>query len=104
LFRSQNELIIAELISIEVHAVIPWTRIEFEIDSTNPLKLHLSGITCFFDSSMTIESRLASQESLLDVGEYGLWNAAVLNCAYTKAFEVKYKSNPIHLIGICFKQ
>jgi hypothetical protein len=42
--------------------------------------------------------------SLYAVGQAQPWNTAVLDCHYDTAYEVTFKSDMLHLEGICFRK
>lgn len=106
LFRSADgaELIVAEIIHIEEDAVMPWSGIAFECDSDTRISLELKGLTCFFDASLTVPSSISAHTSLYAVGQAAPWNIAVLDCDYDAAYEAEFKTNTVHMQGICFRK
>ena len=102
LFRSSEELIIAELISLEEHASMPWNGIAFSIEENSDFEVTLEGLTCFFDSSITVANDLTTNESLMNIGGYGTWNCAVLNCSFSKGRKVAFETSEVHLEGLSF--
>lgn len=101
-FKSDNSLVIAEIITIEENAAIPWRGIEFDIKPNTEESLDLKGLTAFFDSMLSIKGKILSQESMNDIGQGYVWDTAVLNCDYSRACEVSFKSATMHLEGVCF--
>ncbi|WP_143164216.1 hypothetical protein [Hymenobacter daecheongensis] len=98
------ELVLAEIISIEQEAEIPWNGIAFTCDDDTKAPLKLKGLTCFFDSAITLPSALLPYTSLYAVGQTTPWNVAVLDCDYDATCEVVFKSDTLHLQGICFRK
>lgn len=81
---------------------MPWRGIEFDIKPFTQEPFSLKGLTVFFDSTLSIQGRILPQESVNDIGQGYVWDTAVLNCNYSSACEVFFKSASIHLEGICF--
>ena len=106
LFQSadRTELVVAEIISIEDDAVLPWRGLRFAVDSDTRTTLRLHGLTCFFDAALTLPDQLLPQPALCAVGQQKPWNIAVLDCRYNAAYEVAFKSERLKLTGICFRQ
>lgn len=102
LFRAVDALVLVEIFSIEEEATIPWKGIEFDIRPQSYSPVQLQGLTCFFDSSMSIQGCILPQESIYDVGSSKNWNTVVLACDYQSFCEVVFESSLMHLEGICF--
>ena len=101
-FRGENTLILIEIISIEEDASIPWKGIEFNIKPSTRSTRKLSGLTCFFDSTLSIQQHIVTQEGVHAIDQSSTWNLAVLDCDYYETHEVHFTSATMHLEGICF--
>jgi hypothetical protein len=105
LFQSADgKEVVAEIVSAEHTATLPWRGLRFVVnaDTRRPLPLH--GLTCFFDVALTLPDLLLPQPALYVVDQQKPWNAAVLDCHYDAAYEVAFKSDTLELAGICFRQ
>lgn len=106
LFRSadETELVVAQVIYAEENATFPWRGIYFVGTADTRTPMLMKGLTCFFDAALTLPDNLSPHVSLYAVGQAQPWNAAVLDCHYDAAYEVTFKSNMLHLEGICFRK
>jgi hypothetical protein len=106
LFQSADgtELVVAEIISAENTAALPWRGLRFVGIAYKRTTLMLHGLTCFFDAALTLPDPLLPQPALYAVDQAKPWNAAVLDCHYDAAYEVAFKSDSLHLVGVCFRQ
>ncbi|TGE20927.1 hypothetical protein [Hymenobacter metallicola] len=106
LFRSadRTELVVAEVITAEESATLPWRGLCFSENLNTRTLLQLRGWTCFFDAALTLPESLLPQAALYAVDQSTPWNTAVLDCHYDAAYEVTFKSDTLHLEGICFRQ
>jgi hypothetical protein len=106
LFRSADgtELVVAEVISAEESAALPWRGLRFSGNSNTRTPLQLRGLTCFFDAALTLPQSLLPQAALYALDQSAPWNTAVLDCHYDAAYEVKFKSDTLHLAGLCFRR
>ena len=106
LFRSIDgaELVLAEIIYVEEEAPIFWRGISFSYTADSRISLKLNGLTCFFDASITLPNTLLPYASLYAIGQPNPWNVAVLDCNYDSAYEVEFKSDTMHIQGICFRR
>lgn len=104
LFKSVNALALVEIVSIEEEATIPWKGIEFDIRPQTQLPIQLQGLTCFFDSSISIQGDILPQESIYDIGQSNAWNTVVLDCDYQTMCEVSFQSDTVHLEGVLFSK
>ncbi|GAB2470433.1 hypothetical protein GCM10011375_39010 [Hymenobacter qilianensis] len=102
LFKSDEALVLVEIVSLEEDAVLPWRGIEFNILPQTHAPVQLQGLTCFFDSSQSIQARILPQESIYAIGHSNVWNTVVLECDYQAVCEVVFESDTMHLAGICF--
>jgi hypothetical protein len=102
LFRSVEALVLVEIISIEAEATIPWQGLEFTLRPQTYSPVHLLGLTCFFDSSLSIQGCILPQESIYASGPSSMWNTVLLECDYLAAYEVTFDSDTMHLAGVCF--
>ena len=105
LFRSADvtELVVAEVITAEESAALPWRGVRFSANPNTRTLLPLRGWTCFFDAALTLPDSLLPQAGLYAVDQNAPWNAAVLDCHYDAAYEVTFRSDTLHLEGICFR-
>ena len=87
-FRGKNTLVLIEIISIEDDASIPWKGIEFNIKPSTRSTLKISGLTCFFDSTLSIQQYIVSQESVHAIDRSNAWNLAILDCDYDETHEI----------------
>ncbi|MGY3087702.1 hypothetical protein ACVWYF_000728 [Hymenobacter sp. UYAg731] len=101
-FKSDDSLVIAEIITIEEKAAMPWNGIVFDIEPHTQETFNLKGLTCFFDSALSIQDKILPQESLNDIRQGYVWDTAILDCEYSKTCEVLFKSVTMHLQGVCF--
>ena len=101
-FRAEDTLVLAEIISIEENAPIPWKGVEFDIQPDSSSSLALSGLTCFFDSTLSLPQPIAIRESLHAIDQKNVWNLAVLDCDYHETYEVSFLSDTMQLKGVCF--
>jgi hypothetical protein len=106
LFRSADgtELVVAEVITAEESAVLPWRGLSFSGNPTTRTPLQLLGLTCFFDAALTLPESLLPQAALYALDQNAPWNTAVLDCHYDAAYEVTFKSDTLHLEGLCFRR
>lgn len=106
LFRSADgtELVVAEVITAEESATLPWRGLRFSGIPNTQTPLPLRGLTCFFDAALTLPASLLPQAALYAVDRSAPWNAAVLDCHYDVAYEVTFKSDTLHLEGLCFRR
>ncbi|SMC00654.1 hypothetical protein SAMN00120144_4321 [Hymenobacter roseosalivarius DSM 11622] len=102
LFKSNEALVLVEIVSLEEDAVIPWKGIEFSIRPQTHSPVQLLELTCFFDSSMTIQPCILPQESVYALGQSNVWNTVLLECDYQTVCEVMFQSDSMQLEGICF--
>ena len=102
LYRSRDALVLVEIISIEQEASMPWQGIEFTIRPQTLSPIRLQGLTCFFDSSLSVKGLILPQESIYALAQSKGWNMVVLDCDYQAACEVSFESDLMHLEGICF--
>ena len=93
-----------EVVSAEENAGLPWQGLHFSLNPTTRTPLHLWGWTCLFDAALTLPGPLLPHTALYAVDQSGPWNAAVLNCHYDAAYEVTFRSDTLHLEGICFRR
>lgn len=63
LFKSAEALVLVELISIEA-AAIPWRGLEFTIRPQTYSPVQLRGLTCFFDSTLSLPAGVLPQEAI----------------------------------------
>jgi hypothetical protein len=106
LFRSADgtELVVAEVITAEESAVLPWRGLHFSGKPDTRTPLRLRGWTCLFDAALTLPKPLLPQAALYAIDQGAPWNTAVLDCHADAAYEVTYKSDSLHLEGICFRR
>lgn len=106
LFRSadETELVMAEVIYAEENATFPWRGIHFAGTADTRTPVLLKGLTCFFDAALTLPDNLLPRVALYAVGQAKPWNTAVLDCHYDAAYEITFKSDMLHLEGICFRK
>lgn len=106
LFRSADatELVVAEVITAKESAALPWRGLRFSGNPTMRTPLPIRGWMCFFDAALTLPEPLLPQTALYAVDQRAPWNAAVLDCHYDAAYEVTFRSDTLHLAGICFRR
>jgi hypothetical protein len=106
LFRSTDgiELVVAEIITADESATLPWRGLHFYGNPTTRTPLPLRGLTCFFDAALTLPKSLMPQAALYALDQSASWNTAVLDCHYDAAYEVMFKSDTLHLEGLCFRR
>jgi hypothetical protein len=106
LFRSADgtELVVAEVISADESAALPWRGLRFSGTPHPRTPLQLRGLTCFFDAALTLSELLLPQTALYALNQRAPWNTAVLDCHYDVAYEVRFKSDALHLEGLCFRR
>jgi hypothetical protein len=106
LFRSADgtDLVVAEIITADESATLPWRGLRFVGNPTTRTPLHLRGLICFFDAALTLPESLLPQAALYALDQNAPWNTAVLDCHYDAAYEVMFKSDTLHLQGLCFRR
>ena len=106
LFRSTDgtELVVAEVITADESAALPWRGLHFSGNPNTRTLLQLRGLTCFFDAALTLPESLLPQAALYALGQNAPWNTAVLDCHYDATYEVMFKSDTLHLEGLCFRR
>lgn len=104
LFTAADCLVLAEIISIEADAVLPWKGLPFRLKLGTFSAFELTGWICFFNSSMSIKGQLLPQQSLYALEQRTVWNMAVLACDYHEVGEVTFQSATMHVEGICFRR
>jgi hypothetical protein len=106
LFRSADATkpVVAEVITAEESAALPWRGVRFSVNPDTRTLLPLRGWMCFFDAALTLPASLLLQAALYAVDKSAPWNAAVLYCRYDAAYEVTFRSDTLHMEGICFRQ
>lgn len=106
LFRSADgtELVVAEVLTADEFAALPWRGLRFSGNLHTRTPLQLRGLTCFFDAALTLPESLLPQAALYALDKSAPWNTAVLDCHYDAAYEVMFKSDTLHLEGLCFRR
>jgi len=106
LFRSADgtDLVVAEIITVDESATLPWRGLHFLCNPTTRTPLQLRGLTCFFDAALTLPESVLPQAALYALDQNAPWNIAVLDCHYDEAYEVMFKSDTLHLQGLCFRR
>lgn len=99
-----TELVVAEVITTDEFTALPWRGLRFSGTLHTRTPLQLRGLTCFFDAALTLPESLLPQAALYALDQSAPWNTAVLDCHYDAAYEVMFKSDTLHLQGLCFRQ
>jgi hypothetical protein len=106
LFRSVDgmELVVVEVITADESAALPWRGLCFLGNVNTRTPLQLRGLICFFDAALTLPESLLPQAAPYALDQSAPWNTAVLDCHYDVAYEVMFKSDTLHLQGLCFRR
>jgi len=99
LFRTDKQIVIAEIITIEPFFSMPWNGIEFEIDELELVIPQLNGLIAIFDAGLTLGS-VVHEECVRAVNGSQVWNAAFLEGNFSSSKQVTYKSDSIYLTGV----